>query len=66
MSYTHFVLAHLRKDLQIEWRAKDSINGMLFFSLLVVVVLAMAFDPGDEEEVGEGFADEEAGCGRGG
>ena len=46
MSYTHFVLAHLRKDLQIEWRAKDSINGMLFFSLLVVVVLAMAFDPG--------------------
>jgi len=46
MSYTQVVLAHLRKDLRLEWRAKDSINGMLFFSLLVVVVLAMAFDPG--------------------
>ena len=45
MSYTHFVLAHLRKDLRLEWRAKDSINGMLFFSLLVVVVFSLAFDP---------------------
>ena len=45
MSYTNFVLAHLRKDLQLEWRAKDSINGMLFFSLLVVVVFSLAFDP---------------------
>jgi heme exporter protein B len=36
---------HLRKDLRLELRSKDSINGMLFFSLLVVVVFAMAFDP---------------------
>jgi heme exporter protein B len=43
--YAHFVLAHLRKDLRLEWRAKDSINGMLFFSLLVVVVFSLAFDP---------------------
>jgi heme exporter protein B len=35
----------MRKDFQIEWRAKDAINGTLFFALLVVVVLAMAFDP---------------------
>jgi heme exporter protein B len=35
----------LRKDLRLEWRAKDSINGMLFFSLLVVVVFSLAFDP---------------------
>ena len=45
MSYAQHVLTHLRKDLRLEWRTKDSINGMLFFSLLVVVVFAMAFDP---------------------
>lgn len=46
MTYARHVLTHLRKDLRLEWRTKDSINGMLFFALLVVVVLAMAFDPG--------------------
>ena len=46
MNYAQHVLTHLRKDLRLEWRTKDSINGMLFFALLVVVVLAMAFDPG--------------------
>jgi heme exporter protein B len=45
MSYARTVWAHLRKDLQLEWRTKDSLNGMLFFSLLVVVVFALAFDP---------------------
>jgi heme exporter protein B len=45
MNYARHVLTHLRKDLRLEWRTKDSINGMLFFSLLVVTVLAMAFDP---------------------
>ena len=45
MNYAQHVLTHLRKDLRLEWRTKDSINGMLFFSLLVVTVLAMAFDP---------------------
>ncbi|HSY34458.1 MAG TPA: heme exporter protein CcmB [Acidobacteriaceae bacterium] len=45
MNYANHVLTHLRKDLRLEWRTKDSINGMLFFALLVVVVLAMAFDP---------------------
>jgi heme exporter protein B len=45
MSYLRHVLDHLRKDLQLEWRSRDAINGMLFFSLLVVVVFAMAFDP---------------------
>ena len=29
----------LAKDLRLEWRSKDAINSMLFFSLLVVVVL---------------------------
>ena len=45
MRYARHVLAHLRKDLQLEWRNRDSINGMLFFALLVVVVFALAFDP---------------------
>jgi heme exporter protein B len=45
MSYASIVWAHLRKDLRLELRTKDSVNGMLFFALLVVVVFAMAFDP---------------------
>ncbi len=45
MNYARHVLIHLRKDLRLEWRTKDSINGMLFFTLLVVVVFSLAFDP---------------------
>jgi heme exporter protein B len=45
LKYVHYVLEHLRKDLRLEWRSKDAINGMLFFVLLVVVVFAIAFDP---------------------
>jgi heme exporter protein B len=45
MSYLAHVFAHLRKDLKLEWRSRDSVNGMLFFSLLVVVVFSLAFDP---------------------
>ena len=45
MSYARIVWAHLRKDLRLEWRSKDAINGMLFFSLLVVVLFSFAFDP---------------------
>ena len=45
MNYLRHVLEHLRKDLQLEWRSRDSVNGILFFSLLIVVVFAMAFDP---------------------
>jgi heme exporter protein B len=45
VSYLRHVLSHLRKDLLLEWRSRDSINGMLFFSLLVVVVFSLAFDP---------------------
>jgi len=44
-NWTSLVLAHLRKDLQIEWRSRDAINSMLFFALLVVVLFSMAFDP---------------------
>jgi heme exporter protein B len=45
VSYGRLVWMHVAKDLRLEWRTKDSINGMLFFALLVVVVFAMAFDP---------------------
>lgn len=45
MNYLQQVIRHLKKDLQLEWRSRDAINGMLFFSLLVVVVFSIAFDP---------------------
>ncbi|MGH9677913.1 MAG: heme exporter protein CcmB, partial [Candidatus Acidiferrum sp.] len=41
--------ATLAKDLRLEWRSKDALNGMLFFSLLVVVVFSFAVDPNPEE-----------------
>jgi len=41
--------ASLIKDLRMEWRSKDAINSMLFFSLLVVVIFSFAFDPTAEE-----------------
>lgn len=45
MKYIGHILNHLRKDLRLEWRSRDAINGMLFFALLVVVVFAITFDP---------------------
>jgi len=39
----------LRKDLRLEWRSKEAINGMLFFALLVVVIFSFSFDPTAEE-----------------
>ena len=41
--------ATLHKDLRMEWRSKDAINSMLFFSLLVVVIFSFAFNPTAEE-----------------
>ena len=41
--------ATLAKDLRLEWRSKDALNSMLFFSLLVVVVFSFSFDPNAEE-----------------
>ncbi|HET8635257.1 MAG TPA: heme exporter protein CcmB, partial [Acidobacteriaceae bacterium] len=38
-------MLHLFKDLRLEWRSRDAINSMLFFSLLVVVIFSLAFDP---------------------
>jgi heme exporter protein B len=41
--------ATLAKDIRLEWRSRDAINSMLFFSLLVVVIFSFAFDPNAEE-----------------
>jgi heme exporter protein B len=46
---TGVIGATLAKDLRLEWRSKDAINSMLFFSLLVVVVFSFSFDPNAEE-----------------
>ena len=43
--YFGCVWRHLRKDLRLEWRSRDSVVGMLFFALLVVIIFSLAFDP---------------------
>jgi len=45
MTFLRHTFAHFRKDLRLEWRSRDSVTSMLFFSLLVVVVFSLAFDP---------------------
>jgi heme exporter protein B len=42
-------LATVAKDIRLEWRSKDALNSMLFFSLLVVVIFSFSFDPLAEE-----------------
>jgi len=42
-------LATLTKDIRLEWRSKDALNSMLFFSQLVVVIFSFSFDPLAEE-----------------
>src|ERR1700735_887693 len=42
-------LATLTKDIRLEWRSKDALNSILFFSLLVVVIFMFSFDPLAEE-----------------
>jgi len=46
---TGITRATLLKDLRLEWRSKDAINSMLFFSLLVVIMFSFSFDPTAEE-----------------
>jgi heme exporter protein B len=49
MSLAEITRVSLAKDLRLEWRSKDAINSMLFFSLLVVVIFSFSFDPTAEE-----------------
>jgi heme exporter protein B len=43
--YCGHVLTHFTKDVRLEWRSRDSIVGMLFFTLLVLVIFSLSFDP---------------------
>ena len=45
----HVTRTTVAKDMRLEWRSKDALNGMLFFALLVVVIFSFAFDPTAEE-----------------
>jgi heme exporter protein B len=49
VSLAAITAATLSKDLRLEWRSKDAINSMLFFSLLVVVIFSFSFNPTAEE-----------------
>ena len=48
-SFWAVLSATLVKDIRLEWRSKDALNSMLFFSLLVVVIFVFSFDPLAEE-----------------
>ncbi|MFZ0952258.1 MAG: heme exporter protein CcmB [Candidatus Sulfotelmatobacter sp.] len=48
-SFWSITLVTLAKDIRLEWRSKDALNAMLFFSLLVVVIFVFSFDPLAEE-----------------
>src|SRR6202165_6320195 len=48
-SLSSITFATLAKDIRLEWRSRDAINSMLFFSLLVVVIFSFSFDPNAEE-----------------
>jgi heme exporter protein B len=48
-SFWSITLGTLTKDIRLEWRSKDALNAMLFFSLLVVVIFSFSFDPNAEE-----------------
>src|SRR6516164_7084169 len=49
MTFWSVLGATLVKDIRLEWRSKDALNSMLFFSLLVVVIFVFSFDPLAEE-----------------
>ena len=48
-SFWAVLSATLVKDIRLEWRSKDALNSMLFFSLLVVVIFSFSFAPNAEE-----------------
>src|SRR5215475_3977186 len=49
MSITRLMWVNVAKDLRLEWRSRDVLNSMLFFSLLVAVIFSFAFSPSAEE-----------------
>src|SRR6266481_222970 len=49
LSIPRLTWINVAKDLRLEWRSRDVLNSMLFFSLLVVVIFSFAFNPTAEE-----------------
>jgi heme exporter protein B len=49
MSIIKLTWINMAKDLRLEWRSRDVLNSMLFFSLLVVVIFSFSFSPTVEE-----------------
>jgi heme exporter protein B len=49
LSVTRLTWINVAKDLRLEWRSRDVLNSMLFFSLLVVVIFSFSFSPTAEE-----------------
>jgi len=45
---TRALWTHLAKELRLEWRSMDTLISMFFFSLLVVVLFSIAFEPRGE------------------
>lgn len=56
MSFIGRALAILRKDLQAEWRTKERLSPMVFFTLLVLLIFNFSFELGGAalREIGPG------------
>jgi heme exporter protein B len=53
----HAIRAIAQKDFLIEYRAKEALNAILFFSLLVLAIASFAMEPGSDaaRELGGGI-----------
>ena len=49
MNFWRAAFAILRKDLRAEFRTKEVFNSALVFSLLVIVIFSLAFEPSSQE-----------------
>lgn len=47
-NYLNVVLAILKKDIIVEFRTKESINSMIVFGLLMVIVFSFVFEPSSD------------------
>ncbi|WP_263409717.1 heme exporter protein CcmB [Terriglobus tenax] len=45
MNYLRTTWLHLQREIRLELRSRDALLGMAFFTLLIVVVFSLAFDP---------------------
>jgi heme exporter protein B len=42
--WLRIISTHLQKDVRTEWRSRQCINSMLFYSLLVIVIFSVIID----------------------